>query len=127
MGLRKWFRKSTANPSEAPSSPDDVTAEAENAAAFAVLQEQRASEALTLLDATEDIEEEPPVVEAPYDASEADVATLLENEADEAFTHLDEVTIDDVAVLDDPYETATVEGDLPQPVVLGESENIGSV
>jgi hypothetical protein len=129
MGLRDWFRKSVS-----PDQPDDAanteeSHEGETEVEFAALQERRMKEALTLLDAVEDIVEEERLVEAPYDASEADVASLREegHGMDDAFTHVDEVVIEDVAALDDPYESATVEGDLPQTVKFEGDENSPSV
>lgn len=129
MGLRDWFRKSVS-----PDQPDDATSteeghKGETEVEFAALQERRMKEALTLLDAVEDIVEEERLVEAPYDASEADVASLREegHGMDDAFTHVDEVVIEDVAALDDPYESATVEGDLPQTVKFEGDENPRSV
>jgi hypothetical protein len=129
MGLRDWFRKSVS-----PDQPDDAanteeSHEGETEVEFAALQERRMKEALTLLDAVEDIVEEERLVEAPYDASEADVASLREegHGMDDAFTHVDEVVIEDVGALDDPYESATVEGDLPQTVKFEGDENSPSV
>ena len=129
MGLRDWFRKSVS-----PDQPDDAanteeSHEGETEVEFAALQERRMKEALTLLDAVEDTVEEERLVEAPYDASEADVASLREegHGMDDAFTHVDEVVIEDVAALDDPYESATVEGDLPQTVKFEGDENPRSV
>jgi predicted nucleic acid-binding Zn-ribbon protein len=129
MGLRDWFRKSVSPDQRDDAANTEESHEGETEVEFAALQERRMKEAFTLLDAVEDIVEEERLVEAPYDASEADVASLREegHGMDDAFTHVDEVVIEDVAALDDPYESATVEGDLPQTVKFEGDENSPSV
>jgi hypothetical protein len=118
MGLRDWFRSRAAvSDDEGPSAPP-LEDESVSAEAFADLQEQKTKEALSLFDEPEEhapISEE---VEAPYDASESTVDDLLEKHMDAGFTHVDEVQIEDVAALDDPYLSATVEGDVPDTVVF---------
>ena len=129
MGLRDWFRKSGSLEQIGEAESNETALDGDGEVEFAALQERRMKEAMTLLDALEDTVEEERLVEAPYDASEADVASLREegHGMDDAFTHADEVVIEDVAALDDPYESAVVEGDLPQPVVLEGDENPASV
>ena len=65
-------------------------------------------------------------VAAPYDAGDASLDDLLKDEG-ESFTHVDEVDIIDVASLEDPYLQASIEGDLPEPVVFQDDENPPSV
>ena len=129
MGLRDWFRKSGSLEQIGEAESNETALDGDGEVEFAALQERRMKEAMTLLDALEDTVEEERLVEAPYDASEADVASLREegHGMDDAFTHVDEVVIEDVAALDDPYESATVEGDLPQTVKFEGDENPRSV
>lgn len=127
MRFWSWFRRTSATEDAAESESTEVESEDDRAAEFAALQEQRTREAQSLFEAPDAVEETHRPVEAPYDASEAEVVTLLENDGNEAFTHRDEVVIEDVTALDDPYERAVVEGDLPQTVVLGEDQNGPSV
>ena len=118
MGLRDWFRSRTAvSDDEEPPTPllEDESVSAE---AFADLQEQKAKEALSLFDEPEEHAPASEEVEAPYDASESTVDDLLEEHMDAGFTHVDEVQIEDVAALDDPYLSAAVEGDVPETVVF---------
>ena len=129
MGLRDWFRKSGSLEQIGEAESNETALDGDGEVEFAALQERRMKEAMTLLDALEDTVEEERLVEAPYDASEADVASLREegHGMDDAFTHVDEVVIEDMAALDDPYESATVEGDLPQTVKFEGDENPRSV
>ena len=49
--------------------------------------------------------------------------TLLEEGPGDAFTHIDEVAIEDVASLEDPLAHAFIEGDVLQTVVFEDAEN----
>ena len=122
VGLRDWFRKTPASsPSEVDGgSAVDVASEART---FAELQAQRAEEALSLFEEHEVEAADDDVVEAPYDAGQADLEALMSEDIGQTFTHIDEVEIDDVNDLDDPYLEASVEGDVPQPVRFEEWEN----
>ena len=122
MGLRDWFRKT---PASSPSEVDDGSAVdgVLEARTFAELQAQRAEEALSLFEEHEVEVVEDTAVEAPYDAGQADLEALLTDDIGQAFTHIDEVEIDDVNDLEDPYLEASVEGDVPQPVRFEEGEN----
>ena len=122
VGLRDWFRKTPASsPSELEDgSADDVASEART---FAELQAQRAEEALSLFEEHEVEAADDEIVEAPYDAGKADLEALMSEDIGQTFTHIDEVEIDDVNDLDDPYLEASVEGDVPQPVRFEEGEN----
>lgn len=124
MGLRDWFRKSTSGrPTVADDEPSSVTEEPFSHT-FEEMQAQRADEALSLFDEHDEAPSTPPpAIEAPYDAGQAEPEALLADDMGEAFTHADEVLIEDVNELDDPYLQATVEGDVPQPVRLEEGEN----
>lgn len=91
---------------------------------FEEMQAQRADEALSLFEEHDDLPaSSAPAIEAPYDAGRAEPEALLADDMGEAFTHVDEVHIEDVNELDDPYLQATVEGDVPEPVRLEEGEN----
>jgi hypothetical protein len=69
----------------------------------------------------------PESVSAPYDASQAQLEDLLSDEASPSFTHQDEVQINDVSEVEDPYEHATIEGDISEAVVFEVDENSASV
>jgi hypothetical protein len=125
MGWRDWFR------TRAPLSEETsivISEEVESPEpTFEEMQHQRMLEAEALFSQPESSEDTVQSIDAPYDASHAEVEALLESEVGEAFTHLDEVEVVDVAALEDPYETAIVEGDLPSPVRFDEAENDASV
>ena len=97
-------------------------APSQDAEAFAALQDEKTAEALSLFDEEEEQPTPSTALEAPYDASDARVDDLL-TEAEESFTHRDEVSIADVSELEDPYLTATIEGDVPETVVFDDDEN----
>lgn len=124
MGLRDWFRKSTSRrPTVVDDEPSSMTEEPFSHT-FEEMQAQRAGEALSLFEEHDDIPaSSAPAIEAPYDAGGAEPEALLADDMGEAFTHVDEVHIEDVNELDDPYLQATVEGDVPEPVRLEEGEN----
>ena len=63
---------------------------------------------------------------APYDASDAETDELF-TEGGESFTNADELEIDDVAALEDPYLSASIEGDVPETVVFEDEEKERSV
>ena len=118
MGWREWF---TSSADKLPRSKrNERRRRRQDAEAFAALRDEK-REALSLFE-----EEEQPApslpLEAPYDASDARVDDLL-SEAEESFTHRDEVSIADVSELEDPYLTATIEGDVPETVVFDDDEN----
>jgi len=69
----------------------------------------------------------PESISAPYDASQAQLEDLLSDEASPSFTHQDEVQINDVSEVEDPYEHATIEGDISEAVVFEVDENSASV
>lgn len=115
MGLRDWLKKKEISPDV--TSTDIPDEEADEEGAFAQLQERRRLEARSLFDEDEIIPEVEELQSAPYDASDALVDDLHES-SEESFTHADEVEIEDVALLDDPYADARIEGDVPEPVEL---------
>ena len=119
MGLRDWFTSSPKNPKSAERETEDGTASADEQA-FAALQNAKTEEALSLFEEDEPEEASQIALDAPYDASGADVEDLL---TEESFTHRDEVSIADVSDLEDPYLTATVVGDVPEAVVFDDEEN----
>ena len=121
MGLRDWFTSSSKNPKSAEREAEEDTA-SEDEQAFAALQNAKTEEALSLFEEDEPEEASQVALDAPYDASGADVEDLL-TEGEESFTHRDEVSIADVSDLEDPYLTATVVGDVPEAVVFDDEEN----
>jgi hypothetical protein len=125
MGWRDWFTSSSKKPHSEQEKREEATSN-QDAEAFAALQDVKAAEALSLFDQEEDETTPSIAVEAPYDASDAGVGDLL-NEAEESFTHRDEVSIEDVSELEDPYLTATIEGDVPKTVVFDDDENPSAV
>ena len=127
MGLRDWFRKTSPSMQDEDASKRVEVDDAQPEQTFAEMQQRRMLEAEALFEQHEATEEAPDSIEAPYDASQTEVTELFNTEVGEAFTHLDEVDVVDVADLDDPYEAAVVEGDLPSPVTFDESENGASV
>lgn len=121
MGWRDWFTSSSKKPRSEKEEQDEVTL-TQDAEAFATLQDKKTAEALSLFDEEEEQPTPSTALEAPYDASDARVDDLLA-EAEESFTHRDEVSIADVSELEDPYLTATIEGDVPETVVFDDDEN----
>ena len=121
MGWRDWFT-SSADKLHSEQEEREETTPNQDAEAFAALQDKKTAEALSLFDEEEDQPTPSTALEAPYDASDARVDDLL-TEAEESFTHRDEVSIADVSELEDPYLTATIEGDVPETVVFDDDEN----
>lgn len=120
MGLRDWFRKSTPSEEKPVRAGEDVVDDSE---AFARLQATLTSEANALFEEPDVVAKDEPHRTAPYDAGDAEVETLLEEGPGDAFTHIDEVAIEDVASLEDPLAHAFIEGDVPQTVVFEGAEN----
>ena len=125
MGLRDWFTSSSKNLKSAEREADDDTA-SDDKQAFTALQNAKTEEALSLFEEDEPEEASQIALDAPYDASGAEVEDLL-TESEESFTHHDEVSIADVNDLEDPYLTATIEGDVPEAVVFDDEENSTAV
>ena len=125
MGWRDWFTSSADKVHSEEREREGATAK-QDAEAFAALQDMKTAEALSLLDEEEEQPTPSIALEAPYDASDARMDDLL-NEAEESFTHRDEVSIADVSELEDPYLTATIEGDVPETVVFDDDENSPAV
>lgn len=125
MGWRDWFT-SSANKLHSEQEEREEAAPTQDAEAFAALQDKKTAEALSLFDEEEEQPTPSTALEAPYDASDARVDDLL-TEAEESFTHRDEVSIADVSELEDPYMTATIEGDVPETVVFDDDENSPAV
>lgn len=121
MGWRDWFTSSTDKGQSEEEEREETTSN-QDAEAFAALQDVKTAEALSLFDEEEDQPSPFTALEAPYDASDARVDDLL-TEAEESFTHRDEVSIADVSELEDPYLAATIEGDVPETVVFDDDEN----
>ncbi len=121
MGWREWFT-STADKLHSEQEEREETTANQDAETFAALQDMKTAEALSLFDEEEEQPTPSTALEAPYDASDARVDDLL-SEAEESFTHRDEVSIADVSELEDPYLTATIEGDVPETVVFDDDEN----
>ena len=121
MGWREWFTSSADKLHSEQEEREETTAN-QDAEAFAALQDEKTAEALSLFDEEEEQPTPSTALEAPYDASDARVDDLLA-EAEESFTHRDEVSIADVSELEDPYLTATIEGDVPETVVFDDDEN----
>ena len=76
MGLRDWFTSSPKEPKPAEREADDATA-SEDTQAFAALQNAKTEEALSLFEEDEPEEASQIALDAPYDASGADVEDLL--------------------------------------------------
>lgn len=121
MGWREWFTSSADKLHSEQEEREETTAN-QDAETFAALQDEKTAEALSLFDEEEEQPTPSTALEAPYDASDARVDDLL-SEAEESFTHRDEVSIADVSELEDPYLTATIEGDVPETVVFDDDEN----
>ena len=125
MGWRDWFTSSADRVHSEEEEREGATAN-QDAEAFAALQDLKTAEALSLFDEEEDRPAPSTALGAPYDASDAEVDDLLA-EAEESFTNRDEVSITDVSELEDPYLTATIEGDVPETVVFDDDENQSAV
>ena len=125
MGWRDWCTSSADKVHSEEEEREGATAN-QDAEAFAALQDLKTAEALSLFDEEEDRPAPSTALGAPYDASDAEVDDLLA-EAEESFTHRDEVSITDVSELEDPYLTATIEGDVPETVVFDDDENQSAV
>lgn len=123
MGIRNWLRKAQRGENGDDEVKQEQRQEAHDTATFQKMQVARLSEAQALFDEEEIIEVVSIGVEAPYDASSAQADALLFEADGEAFTHLDEVVIEDVAEVDDPLASARVEGDVPQPVEFEHPKN----
>ena len=127
MGVRRWLRNLSSRAYE-PQEQDGVSEpKIDEQQVFGDLQEQRTNEALALFDEPEEHQEDSTDVAAPYDASHAELDDLMNESEHEAFTHVDEVQIEDVGALEDPYESARIEGDVPEMVVFDDGENEPSV
>ena len=126
MGLRDWFTSKPSQPvvKADPTSTAEALAEAKEA--FAKVRAAKATEALSLFDEDDPLPKPERTVVAPYDASEADTDELFA-EGSESFTNVDELEIDDVEALEDPYLSAIVEGDVPETVVFDDEEKGQSV
>jgi hypothetical protein len=126
MGLRDWF---TSKPSQSIVKADSTSSSealADDKEAFAKVRAAKATEALSLFDEDDPLPIADSPVMAPYDASEADTDELF-TEGSESFTNADELEIDDVGELEDPYLSAIVEGDVPETVVFDDEEKGRSV
>lgn len=126
MGLRDWFKSGALSKEADDAASTSVDTDVAQAEAFAELQASKTDEALSLFEEDEVPSHEEAAVAAPYDAGDASLDDLLKDEG-ESFTHVDEVDIIDVASLEDPYLQASIEGDLPEPVVFQDDENPPSV
>lgn len=127
MGLRDWFRKRTPSAEPATENVSQTDKEEDHRRAFEALQHARAMEAQDLFEQEEHVDEEYTAVDAPYDAGQTEVEALLDEEEGTSFTNVDEVEIADVSTLEDPYESARIEGDLPAAVTFEDEENEASV
>lgn len=129
MGLRNWFNLAFGQrQAEKEFAADEEMIPEEKTSSFADVQQIRAAEALALFEEGDEPRElAMQAVNAPYDASEAEIQDLLSDEPTPSFTHKDEVTIEDVSKFEDPYENAIIEGDISQVVDLGDLENTSSV
>lgn len=122
MGFRNWLRSTFGSREFLPEPSLNETLDSDEVQQnFSDVQKLRAEEALALFGEPDETQESPAeVVKAPYDAGDADAHDLLSEEQNPSFTHADEVTIEDVSDIEDPYENAKVEGDISETVVLGE-------
>lgn len=122
MGFRNWLRSTFGSKEVLPEPSLNETPHSDEVQQnFSDVQKLRSEEALALFGEPDEIQESPTeVVKAPYDASEADANDLLNEEQNPSFTHADEVIIEDVSDIEDPYENAKIEGDISETVVLGE-------
>ena len=126
MGLRDWFTSKPSQPAVKADPTSTAEALAEDKEAFAKVRAAKATEALSLFDEDDPLPKPERAVVAPYDASEADTDELFA-EGSESFTNVDELEIDDVEALEDPYLSAIVEGDVPETVVFDDEEKGQSV
>ena len=126
MGLRDWFTSKPSQPVVKADPTSTAEALAEDKEAFAKVRAAKATEALSLFDEDDPLPKPERTVLAPYDASEADTDELFA-EGSESFTNVDELEIDDVEALEDPYLSAIVEGDVPETVVFNDEEKGQSV
>ncbi len=126
MGLREWFTSKRSHKSDENDGASPADALADEKEAFAHLQAAKAIEAMSLFDEDDVSPSADHKVSAPYDASDAEPGDLLVKES-ESFTHINEVEISDVSELEDPYLTASVEGDVSELVVFDTEEKGESV
>ena len=126
MGLRDWFTSKPSQPVVKEDPTSTAEALAEDKEAFAKVRAAKATEALSLFDEDDPLPTPERTVVGPYDASEADTDELFA-EGSESFTNVDELEIDDVEALEDPYLSAIVEGDVPETVVFDDEEKGQSV
>ena len=126
MGLRDGFTSKPSQPVVKEDPTSTAEALAEDKEAFAKVRAAKATEALSLFDEDDPLPKPERTVVAPYDASEADTDELFA-EGSESFTNVDELEIDDVEALEDPYLSAIVEGDVPETVVFDDEEKGQSV
>ena len=122
MGFRNWLRSTFGSKEVLPEPSLNETPHSDEVQQnFSDVQKLRSEEALALFgEPDEKQESQTEVVKAPYDAGEADAHDLLNEEQNPSFTHADEVIIEDVSNIEDPYENAKIEGDISETVVLGE-------
>ena len=126
MGLRDWFKPKPSQPDVEVDSTSTAEALADDEEAFAKVRAAKATEALSLFDEDDPLPAAERPIVAPYDAGEAGTDELFTEEG-ESFTNVDELEIDDVGELEDPYLSAIVEGDLPETVIFGDEEKGRSV
>jgi hypothetical protein len=129
MGLRSWLNQALGRSENVGTmEAEKPVISEEETTTFLQTQETRASEALALFEEDDPVVEPlPESVSAPYDASQAQLEDLLSDESSPSFTHQDEVEINDVSEVEDPYENATIEGDISETVVFELDENSASV
>ena len=123
MGLRDWLFRNSPEPMPEGGRENVEPSEEIAAEEFSKTQHLRAAEAQRLF---EQVEETPQLQEeraAPYDASDAQIEDLLDEQSNEIYTHQDEVEIQDVTLLDEPLSNATIEGNIPVAVVFDIPEN----
>lgn len=126
MGLRDWFFSKRSQPVSDSDSNSPADALADDTEAFANVRAAMATEAQSLFDEDDPLPTPEHSVVAPYDASDAETDELF-TEGRESFTNADELEIDDVAALEDPYLSASIEGDVPETVVFEDEEKERSV
>ena len=126
MGLRDWFKPKPSQPDVEVDSTTTAETLANDEEAFAKVRAAKATEALSLFDEDDPLPAAERPIVAPYDAGEAGTDELF-TEGGESFTNVDELEIDDVGELEDPYLSAIVEGDIPETVVFGDEEKGRSV
>jgi len=81
---------------------------------------EQSAEELFEIDDEPSNEEEIEVATPEYDVGEVRIEEALLSEEMEDFSQTNEIEIHDVSELDDPYEHATIDGDLPQPIDFDE-------